>query len=104
MNKENNIKGGGFLLFETDPQKLFIPEEWNEEEKMVAQMCQDFLEQEVNGKLDAIDALEEGLMPSLLEKAGEQGLLGISLPEEYGGLGKEFRTYKIVTEKFGAGK
>lgn len=103
MNKENNIKGGGFLLFETDPQKLFIPEEWNEEEKMVAQMCQDFLEQEVNGKLDAIDALEEGLMPSLLEKAGEQGLLGISLPEEYGGLGKDFRTSMLVTEKLGAG-
>lgn len=103
MNKKNNIKGGGFLLFETDPQKLFIPEEWNEEEKMVAQMCQDFLEQEVNGKLDAIDALEEGLMPSLLEKAGEQGLLGISLPEEYGGLGKDFRTSMLVTEKLGAG-
>lgn len=103
MSKEDNIKGGGFLLFETDPQKVFIPEDWNEEERMVAQMCQDFLEQEVNGKLDAIDALEEGLMPSLLEKAGEQGLLGISLPEEYGGLGKDFRTSMLVTEKLGAG-
>lgn len=101
--KDQAIKGGEFLLRSTDPKNVFIPEEWNEEEQMIAQMCQDFLKQEVTPKLDEIDALEEGLMPSLLEKAGELGLLGISLPEEHGGLGKDFKSSMLVTEHLGAG-
>lgn len=100
---EQAIQGGGFLLYKTDANNVFIPESWDEEERMVAQMCEDFLEAEVNPKLDAIDDMEEGLMASLIEKAGELGLLSISLPEEYGGLGKDFRTAMLVTEKLGAG-
>ena len=47
--------------------------------------------------------MEEGLMPSLLKKAGELGLLGISVPEDLGGFGKDFTTSMYVAEKTGAG-
>ncbi len=97
------IKGGEFLIRETNPQDVFIPEEFNEEQQMIADTCATFIQQEVSPILDRIDSQEEGLMPTLLDKAGELGLLGISIPEEYGGLGKDFTTSMIVTEVTGAG-
>ncbi|CAG0972590.1 MAG: acyl-CoA dehydrogenase [Bacteroidetes bacterium] len=97
------LKGGEFLIKKTLPEQVFIPEEFDEEQKMIAETCQSFLEQEVFPNLDRIDALEEGLMPSLLDKAGELGLLGISIPEEYGGFGKDFITGMLANEKLGAG-
>ena len=103
MSKDKTLKGGEFLIKEVDFNSVFIPEEWDEEQKMIAQTCKDFLDQEVMNKLDRIDALEEGLMPSLIEKSGELGMLGISIPEEYGGFGKDFLTSMLTTEILGAG-
>lgn len=97
------IKGGEFLIRETKAADIFIPEEWDEEALMMAQSCHDFLEQEVFPNLDRIDQQEEGLMPSLLEKAAQLGLLGISVPEEYGGFGKDMKTSMLTTEAIGSG-
>jgi len=97
------IKGGEFVIRETDYQDIFIPEEFDEEAKMIRQTCTDFLKAEVLNKLDRIDAQEEGLMPDLLEKAGELGLLGVSIPEQYGGFGKNFNTSMLVADAVGAG-
>lgn len=99
----NAIKGGEFLIKETNPQDILIPENWNEEQRMIADMCRDFIKKEVMPILDRIDAQEDGLMVSLMDKAGELGLLGVSIPEEYGGLGKDFVTSMLVTENIGAG-
>ncbi|MDE3235101.1 MAG: acyl-CoA dehydrogenase family protein [Bacteroidota bacterium] len=98
-----SLKGGEWLIRETNPIDVFIPEDFNEEQKMVMDMCEQFLDTEVYPMLDRIDKLEPGLMPSLLEKAGEQGLLSTSFPEEYGGLGKDFITSTIVNEGLGGG-
>ncbi|HET6244157.1 MAG: acyl-CoA dehydrogenase family protein [Bacteroidetes bacterium] len=100
---KKTIKGGEFLIHQTDADSIFIPEQWNEEQLMIAQTCEDFLDQEVFPNLDRIDSMEEGLMPSLLDKAGALGLLGISVPEEYGGFGKDFTTSMLATEVTGAG-
>lgn len=97
------IKGGEFLIRTTAPEDIFIPEQYDEEQKMIAQSCQDFLDQEVYPHLNRIDALEEGLMPSLIEKAGELGLCGISVPEDLGGFGKNFVTSMLTAEITGAG-
>lgn len=97
------IKGGEFLIAETSADSIFIPEEYTEEQQMIANSCKDFLEQEVMPNLDRIDALEEGLMPSILEKAGELGLLGIKVPEQYGGFGKGFVTSMLTAEVLGGG-
>lgn len=97
------IKGGEFVIKETSYKDVFIPEEFDEEALMIRQSCHDFLESEVLNKLDQIDALEEGLMPSLLDKSGELGLLGISVPEQYGGFGKDFNTSMLVADAVGGG-
>ncbi|AFD08153.1 acyl-CoA dehydrogenase family protein [Solitalea canadensis] len=99
----NKIKGGEFLIKETEAADIFIPEQWDEEQLMIAKTCADFLEAEVYPKLDALDNHEEGLMESLMDKAGELGILGVSVPEEYGGFGKSFNTSMLVAEVIGAG-
>jgi alkylation response protein AidB-like acyl-CoA dehydrogenase len=66
-------------------------------------MCSDFISQEISPNLNQIDAQEEGLMVKLLDKAGELGLLGVSVPENLGGMGADFKTSLLVTECLGAG-
>ena len=70
-------KGGSFIISETNPSEIFIPEEFNEEHRMMASMADDFLDAEVFPILDRIDSMEPGLMPSILDKAGALGLLGV---------------------------
>lgn len=101
--KNNAIKGGEFVIRETPYTDIFIPEEFDEEAKMIRQTCIDFLDTEVLNKLDRIDAQEEGLMQSLMDKSGELGMLGVSIPEEYGGFGKNFNTSMLVADAVGGG-
>lgn len=103
--KKFTAKGGEFLIKETPAQAVFTPEEWTEEQKMIAQTCKDFLEQEVYTRLDEIDDVKGNpkLMPELMDKAGELGLLGTSVPEQYGGFGMDFNTSMLVAEVIGAG-
>src|SRR4026209_1164386 len=102
-NTKAVLKGGEWLVKESSPFETFIPEDFVEEQRMIRDMCNQFLDKEVYPILDRIDALEPGLMKSLVTKAGEQGLLSVSFPEEYGGLGKDFVTSTIVNEYLGAG-
>jgi alkylation response protein AidB-like acyl-CoA dehydrogenase len=97
------LKGGEWLIKESSSFDTFIPEDYNEEQRMVKDMCLSFVESEVIPVVDRIDKLEPGLMPSLMEKAGEQGLLSVSMPEQYGGLGKDFVTSTLVNEGLGGG-
>ncbi|MEO1051589.1 MAG: acyl-CoA dehydrogenase family protein [Bacteroidota bacterium] len=98
------IKGGEFLIRETEAADVFTPEEWTEEQRLIAQSCKDFLDQEVYPRLDEIDSMKNPeLMPSLLDKAGELGLLGTSVPEDLGGFGMNFNTSMLVAEVLGAG-
>jgi alkylation response protein AidB-like acyl-CoA dehydrogenase len=101
--KKATIKGGEWLIRESSPYDTFIPEDFNEEQQMVKDMCASFLDTEILPVIDRIDKLEPGLMPSLMKKAGEQGLLGTSIPEEFGGLGKDFITSTLVNEALGGG-
>jgi alkylation response protein AidB-like acyl-CoA dehydrogenase len=97
------IKGGEFIIRKTNPEDIFTPEEWSEEQRMIAQMCEDFIRMEIEPKLDEIDKMTEGLMPSILDKAGELGMLGLSVPEELGGMGVDFKTSLLATEVLGKG-
>ncbi len=97
------IKGGEFIIRDVSHQDIFTPEEWSEEQRMIAQTCDEFIAQEITPILDRIDKLEEGLMPSLLEKAGELGVLGMSVPVELGGMGVDFKTSLLATEHLGKG-
>jgi alkylation response protein AidB-like acyl-CoA dehydrogenase len=97
------ITGGEFLIRETECSQIFIPEEWNEEQLMMKKTCEDFVQQEISTKLDAIDHQEEGLMVSILDKAGALGLLGVSVPESLSGMGMDFKTTMLCTESLGQG-
>jgi alkylation response protein AidB-like acyl-CoA dehydrogenase len=102
-SSEHTIKGGEFLIRESNADSTFIPNEFTEEHKMMASMADEFLEAEVFPFLDKIDSMQDGLMESILDKAGELGLLGITVPEKFGGFGKDFITSMLLTEKLGAG-
>lgn len=97
------LKGGEWLIKESSPHETFIPEDFTEEQKMIRDMCDQFLNTEVMPVVERLDKHEVGLMRSLMEKAGEQGLLAASFPEEYGGLGKDFVTSTIINDYMGAG-
>jgi len=98
------IKGGEFLIRDTEAREIFIPEEFTEEQKMIEQQCKDFLAKEVWPRLDEIDSMKDPeLMPQILDKAGELGLLGTSVPAELGGFGMDFNTTMLVAEVIGAG-
>jgi alkylation response protein AidB-like acyl-CoA dehydrogenase len=101
--QQTSLKGGEWLIKESSAFDTFIPEDYNEEQQMVKDMCISFLDSEVLPIIDRIDKMEQGLMPSLVAKAGEQGLLGVSIPESYGGLGKDFITSTLVNEGLGGG-
>ncbi|MEZ5072560.1 MAG: acyl-CoA dehydrogenase family protein [Bacteroidales bacterium] len=103
MEEKKLITGGEFLVKAGNIADVFIPEEFDEEQRMVGETCRDFLETEVLPVADRVDAQEEGLMRSLLEKTGELGLLGITIPEEYEGFGQNFMTTMYASEVLGAG-
>ncbi len=95
------LKGGEWLIKESNPSETFIPEDFNEEQHMILDMCRQFVKAEVFPVLERIDKLEPGLMRSLLTKAGEQGLMATAMPEEYGGIAKDFVTSTIINEGLG---
>lgn len=104
MSSSIAIKGGEFLIRPVEPLEVFIPEDFTEEQKMIGQTCLDFIKSEVHPILDQIDyATDTSVMVGLLDKAGELGLLGTSVPEEYGGFGMDFNTSMLVAEACGAG-
>lgn len=99
-----SIKGGEFLISETTADQVFTPEEFNEEQRMIAQTCRDFLEQDIYPDLDRLDGMKEPeLMPSKMDKSGELGLLGTAVPEKFGGFGMDFNTSMLVADVIGAG-
>ncbi len=97
------LKGGEWLIKESNAFETYTPEDFNEEQQMVKEMCLQFLTSEILPVVERIDKMETGLMPSLMMKAGEQGLLGASVPEALGGLGKDFITSTLVNEGLGGG-
>jgi len=95
------LRGGEFLIRETTADAIFIPEEWTEEQLMMKQMTLDFVEQRIIPNLERIEQQEEGLVPQLMEEAGELGLIGSSVPEELGGMGLDFKSTMLITEAIG---
>jgi alkylation response protein AidB-like acyl-CoA dehydrogenase len=98
-----STQGGEFLIKETDAQDIFIPAEFTEEQRMMAQACQDFIDTEITPHIQEIDGMKNpDLVPSIFKKAGELGLLGITVPEQYGGMGMSFNTSMLMADIIGA--
>ncbi len=99
--ENKKVMGGEFITKETPPESVYIPEDINEEQKMMIDTVNDFVEKEIWPRLDAIDKQEPGLMEKLLKQAGELGLLGTFVPEEYEGLGQDFDTNTLISMAMG---
>lgn len=98
-----NLKGGEFLVKEQSAENTFIPEQINEEQRMFRDMTRDFLEREVQPLREKIDKQIENpdLIPNLMEKIAELGMLGAALPEEYEGMAVDFNTESVLSEELG---
>ncbi|MEN8731911.1 MAG: acyl-CoA dehydrogenase family protein [Bacteroidia bacterium] len=98
-----NLKGGEFLVKEQSAENTFIPEQINEEQRMFRDMTRDFLEREVQPLREKIDKQIENpdLIPNLMEKISELGILGAALPEEYEGMAVDFNTESVLSEELG---
>lgn len=103
MNKNNILKGGEFLIKETQAKDIFIPEEFNEEQMLMAQSCKEFTETKVLPKMEALEKHDRALLKKIMKEAGDLGLFGISIPEKYNGFGQNFVTSMLTTEEMGKG-
>ena len=95
----NYLKGGEFLIKETQAQDIFIREEFGEDQKMMLESTQDFNEREIRPVLTRFEEKDYALVESLMRKAGELGLLGVNVPEKYEGLGMGFNTGMLICEE-----
>ncbi|MEO5767439.1 MAG: acyl-CoA dehydrogenase family protein [Polyangia bacterium] len=91
-------QGGGFLLEATGSATVLIPEMLTDEQRMMHQTALDFMSREVESRVVEIEGKKPGLMRSILQKAGEVGLLGHDIPEIYGGLGGDKTSSSLITE------
>jgi alkylation response protein AidB-like acyl-CoA dehydrogenase len=103
METKAALKGGEFLIKDVSFEDIFIPEEFDEEQNMIVDTCEDFISTQVEPYFDDLDKHKEGLMPQLLKQAGELGLLGVSIPEEYDGFEQSFLTNMRVNDAIGSG-
>ena len=103
VSMEEFVKGGAFLIESISPQEIFTPEEFSEEQRLIAKAATEFVVGEVQPQVDDIETQKEGLLPSLVKKAGELGLLSGDITEEYGGQGLDKVSVILLMEKLSQG-
>jgi alkylation response protein AidB-like acyl-CoA dehydrogenase len=103
MEESKFIKGGAFLIDSISPQEIFTPEDFTEEQRLIAKAATEFVVGEVQPLIDDIEAQKEGLLPSLVRKAGELGFLSGDIEEEYEGQGLDKVSVLLMMEKLSQG-
>lgn len=98
MEDKKIIKGGGFLIEDIQPEDIFTPEDFTDEHTMIAKTTWDFVEGEVLPNVEEMEHKDFDLVVKLLKQAGELGLLGADVPEEYGGVGLDKISSSLITE------
>ena len=103
MRKEiDSVIGGEFLLNDVNYKNVFTLEDFGEDQRMMADSCIDFLEKEIIPLTEKIDSKKHPeLMPELIKKSGDLGLLGLSISEEYGGMNMSFNTSMLIADIVG---
>ena len=103
VSKTNVLPGGAFLIKDTPANQTFTPEDFNEEQRMVKAMVNDFIKNEIDPVRAKIEKQEGTYSVDLLEKAAELGILGSHMPETYGGMAMDTNTNTLICEAFGPG-
>src|SRR5690625_357268 len=94
------LKGGEFIIKESSYEDVFTPEDLNEEQKMMRDSVKEFVDREMTPNREKFEEHNYALTEEVMRKAGELGFLGITVPEEYEGLGMEFTSSVLVTDYF----
>lgn len=94
------LKGGSFLIEDLLPEQLYTPEDFSDEQKLMAKTTEDYIKKEVLPNIETLEKQDLELTKKLLKKAGDLGLLGADVPEEYGGIGLDKISSSLITEKF----
>lgn len=97
--EKNFLRGGEFVIVESQAQDIFIPEDFSEEQKMMADSTTEFIDKEVMPQWERFEKSDYEFTEEVMKKAGDLGLLGITVPEEYGGLGMDFNTSMLVCDR-----
>ena len=92
-------RGGSFLITSTSPEDVFTPADITDDQRLIGQTAEEFVQKEVLPNVAELEAHKEGLMAQMLKKAGEIGLLGGAIPEEYGGAGLDKVSATVLAEK-----
>jgi alkylation response protein AidB-like acyl-CoA dehydrogenase len=92
-------RGGSFLLESPRPEDVFTPADLSDDQKLIGQTAEEFVVKEVLPLIKDLENKKPGLMPELVKKAGELGLLSGGIPEEYGGAGLDKVATMVLTEK-----
>ena len=92
-------KGGSFLLETPQPQDVFTPADLTDDQKLIGQTAEEFVLKEVVPQIKDLENKKPGLMPQVLKRSGEVGLLGGGIPEQYGGAGLDKIATTVLTEK-----
>lgn len=101
--KSKVLRGGEFIIRDSKPEDVFIPEELTEEQLMIRETVRDFLNQELLPTADRLEKQEAGLAESLIGKMAELGLLGTHMPEAYGGMELDTNTNTLICDTLGPG-
>ena len=94
------IRGGEFLIKDQDSKDVFIPEDFSDDQLMMASATKEFVEKELDPHRERFEQKDYKLTEECMKKAGELGLLGISIPIEYGGMGMPFNTSVLFVIEF----
>ena len=92
------LRGGQFLVKETNCEDIFTPEDFNEEQKMMRDSVQEFVDREIIPHKERFEKKDYSLTEEIMQKAGELGFLGVAVPEEYDGLGMGFVSTMLVCD------
>lgn len=95
------LRGGEFLIADYEGQSTFTPEMFSEEQQMVRQMVEDFIDAEILPNLDKIDKQEDNIAVKLLDQMAELGLLGSHMPEAFGGMAMDTNTNTLICDVMG---
>ncbi|HEX8650488.1 MAG TPA: acyl-CoA dehydrogenase family protein [Pyrinomonadaceae bacterium] len=101
VEEKQIIKGGAFLIEERTPEEIFTPEDFTEEHRMIAETTREFVDNEVRPRIDELEKHDWNLARELIRKAAELGMIGVNIPEEYGGLGLDQTSGALVGEMIG---
>ena len=101
IDKKEIVKGGSFLIEESTPGSIFTPGDFNEEHRMIADTTRQFMDAEVLPRIGELENKDWKLARELVKQAADLGLVGASIPEEYGGLGLDQTSGALIAENIG---